>query len=208
MNNNELLLYWEDRENGVNSTYNFAKTIDMNYGLSYESAIMSDNKTLSENSAQLNAEVKKVGDRLFLGFLRDNYQANFEPFPEGYSQYFQISSLPNLELIGDPNGTWLNPSDDFLYDRIYENSRNLDLLVNDNNEIFYFTSIPIFYAGSDIFVRKVDINGNIYGDDSINLTNDPESENFVRGVFNNQVNGAFIVYDQAGSDKFVNITYN
>ena len=53
--------------------------------------------------AQLNAEVKKVDNKLFMGFLQDNYQAGVNPF-EGYSQYFQILDLPDYikrELSGD-----------------------------------------------------------------------------------------------------------
>ena len=200
----ELLLYWEDREYGVNSTYNFAKFIDKNYGLSYESAIAVGNKTLSDNFGQLNAEVKKVGDKLFLGFLQDNFQAGAEPF-EGYSQYFQISELPDLDLIGDSNGTWLNPSDFYQYSFISENGRSLKLMVNDSEEIFYFTSLSEFFAGSDIYVRKVGIDGSIFWDAPKNLTNDPSSENFVRNIFQNDVNGAFIVYDEAGNGNYGNI---
>ena len=183
---------------------NFAKVIDKNYGLSYESAIALGNKTLSDNSAQLNAEVKKVGDKLFLGFLQDNFQAGAEPF-EGYSQYFQISELPDLDLIGDSNGTWLNPSDFYQYSFISENGRSLKLMVNDSEEIFYFTSLSEFFAGSDIYVRKVGIDGSIFWDAPKNLTNDPSSENFVRNIFQNDVNGAFIVYDEAGNGNYGNI---
>ena len=205
VSDNELLLYWEDRENGVNSTYNFAKIIDSNYGISYQSAVDSENKTLSQNSAQLNAEVKKVDDKLFLGFLQDNFQAGSDPF-EGYAQYFQVSQLPDLGLIGNSNGTWLNSSDFYQYDFISENARNLDLLINDDNDIFYFTSLSEFFAGPDIYVRKVGIDGAISWDSPKNLTNDPVSESYVRDVFGNQQNGAFIVYDQAGSGNFVNIS--
>ena len=204
ISDSELLLYWEDREFGVNSTYNFSKIINKDYGLSYQAAVNTENNTLSSNSAQLNAEVKKVDEKLFLGFLQDNYQAGTNPF-EGYSQYFQISELPDLNLVGDPFGTWLNPSDFYQYDFISENGRNLNLLVNDANDVLYFTSLSEFFAGSDIYVRKVGIDGNIFWDSPVNLTNDPASENFVRDVFNNQNNGAFIVYDEAGSNNFVKI---
>ena len=53
--------------------------------------------------------VKKIGNKLFLGFLQDNFQAGVNPF-EGYSQYFQISDFPGFELIGDPNGCLLYTS--------------------------------------------------------------------------------------------------
>ena len=202
ISNDELLMYWEDRENGVNSTYNFSKIIDKDYGLSFDNAISIENKTLSNNPAQLNAEVKKIGNKLFLGFLQDNFQAGVNPF-EGYSQYFQISDFPGFELIGDPNGTWLNPSDFYQYDFISENGRSLDLLVNETSDIFYFTSLSEFFAGSDIYVRKIDIDGNIFWDSPINLTNDPSNENFVRNVFKNQNNGAFILYDEAGSNNYI-----
>ena len=204
VNDSEVLLYWEDHENGVNSTYNFGKLISTSYGVSYENAISVSSQILSENPAQLNAEVKKIEDRLFLGFLQDNYQAGVDPF-EGYSQYFQILGLPDLELIGDTNGTWLNPSDSYQYDFISEFGRDLDLLVNDDNSVFYFTSLSEFFAGPDIYVRKVGLDGQIYWDAPKNLTNNPSSDNFVRKVFNNTSGGAFIVYDQIGSTNFGNI---
>ena len=200
----QLLFYWEDREYGVNSTYNFAKTIDASYGISYESAVMTEAKILSQNSAQLNAEVKKVGDQLFFGFLQDNYQAEADPF-EGYAQYFQVLNLPDLELVGNPDGTRVNVSNFYQYDFISENSRHLDLLVNEDNSVFYFTSLSEFFAGPDIYVRKVGIDGTIFWDSPKNLTNDPVSESYVKDIFKNQVNGAFIVYDQVGSDNYVNI---
>ena len=149
-------MYWEDHEKGVNSTFNFAKKITKEFGLSYDNAINTENKILSENSAQLNAQIRKVEDGLFLGFLQDNYQAQVDPF-EGYSQYFQILDLPNLNLVGDPNGTWLNPSSFWQYSFVSEFGRDLDLSINDDNEIFYFTSLSEFFAGPDIYVRKADI---------------------------------------------------
>ena len=56
-------------------------------------------------------------------------------------------------------------------------------MVNDSEEIFYFTSLSEFFAGSDIYVRKVGIDGSIFWDAPKNLTNDPSSENFVRNIF-------------------------
>lgn len=205
INDDEILLYWEDRENGVNSTYNFGKIISNDYGISYDNAISVPNTSLSLNPAQLNAEVKKVGNNLFMGFLQDNYQASSDPF-EGYSQYFQILDLPELNLQGDNYGTWLNPTDFFQYDFISEFGRDLDLLVNEDNTLFYFTSLSEFFAGPDIYVRKVGIDGTIYWDAPKNLTNDPSSDNFVRNVFNSPNGGAFIVFDKIGSGNYSNIT--
>lgn len=205
INDDEILLYWEDRENGVNSTYNFGKIISNDYGISFDNAISVPNTSLSLNPAQLNAEVKKVGNNLFMGFLQDNYQASSDPY-EGYSQYFQILDLPELNLQGDNYGTWLNPTDFFQYDFISEFGRDLDLLVNEDNTLFYFTSLSEFFAGPDIYVRKVGIDGTIYWDAPKNLTNDPSSDNFVRNVFNSPNNGAFIVFDKIGSGNYSNIT--
>ena len=205
INDSEILLYWEDRENGVNSTYNFGKIISNDYGYSYDNAISVPNTSLSENPAQLNAEVKKVGDNLFMGFLQDNFQAGADPF-EGYSQYFQVLNLPSLDLVGDSNGTWLNPTDGFQYDFISEFGRDLDLLINDDNTLFYFTSLSEFFAGPDIYVRKVGIDGTIYWDAPKNLTNNESSDNFVRNAFNTPDGGAFIVFDQIGSGNYGNIT--
>ena len=205
INDNEILLYWEDRENGVNSTFNFGKVISRDYGYSYENAVSTPNTSLSQNPAQLNAEVKKVGDNLFMGFLQDNFQAGVDPF-EGYSQYFQVLNLPSLDLVGDSNGTWLNPTDWFQYDFISEFGRDLDLLVNDDNTLFYFTSLSEFFAGPDIYVRKVGIDGQVYWDAPKNLTNDPASDNFVRKAFNAPNGGAFIVFDKIGSGNYGNIT--
>tara|TARA_B100000676_G_scaffold60235_1_gene59559 strand:- start:4882 stop:8007 length:3126 start_codon:yes stop_codon:yes gene_type:complete len=205
LNNSEALLYWEDHENGVNSTYNFGKIISNDYGASYDNAISIPNTSLSENPAQLNAEIKKVDDKLFMGFLQDNYQAGVDPF-EGYSQYFQILDLADLSLIGDSNGTWLNPTDSYQYDFISEFGRDLDLLVNEDNSIFYFTSLSEFFAGPDIYVRKVGIDGQIYWDAPKNLTNNPSSDNFVKKVFNVSDGGAFIVFDQIGSGNYGNIS--
>ena len=199
INDTDILLYWEDRENGVNSTYNFGKIVSNDYGYTYQNAISVPNASLSDNPAQLNAEVKKVGNNLFMGFLQDNFQAGVDPF-EGYSQYFQILNLPSLDLVGDANGTWLNPTDFFQYDFISEFGRDLDLLVNDDNTLFYFTSLSEFFAGPDIYVRKVGIDGQVYWDAPKNLTNDPASDNFVRNVFNTPNGGAFVVFDQIGSE--------
>ena len=116
----------------MNSTYNFGKIISSDYGSSYDNAISVLNNPLSQNMAQLNAEVKKVDNKLFMGFLQDNYQAGVDPF-EGYSQYFQILDLPDLNLVGDTNGTWLNPTESYQYDFISEFGRDLDLLVNEDN---------------------------------------------------------------------------
>ena len=205
VNDSEVLLYWEDHENGVNSTYNFGKIISTDYGFSYDNAISVLNTPLSQNTAQLNAEVKKVDDKLFMGFLQDNYQAGANPF-EGYSQYFQILDLPDLNLVGDSNGTWLNPTDSYQYDFISEFGRDLDLLVNEDNTVFYFTSLSEFFAGPDVYVRKVGIDGQVYWDAPKNLTNDPSSDNFVRKVFNLSDGGAFVVLDQIGSGNFGNIS--
>ena len=100
-------------------------------------------------------------------------------------------------------GVGIENVDFYQYDFISENGRSLDLLVNESSDIFYFTSLSEFFAGSDIYVRKVDIDGNIFWDSPINLTNDPSNENFVRNVFNNQNNGAFILYDEAGSNNYI-----
>ena len=205
INDTDILLYWEDRENGVNSTYNFGKIVSNDYGYTYQNAISVPNASLSDNPAQLNAEVKKIGNNLFMGFLQDNFQAGVDPF-EGYSQYFQILNLPSLDLVGDANGTWLNPTDFFQYDFISEFGRDLDLLVNDDNTLFYFTSLSEFFAGPDIYVRKVGIDGQVYWDAPKNLTNDPASDNFVRNVFNTPDGGAFIVFDKIGSENYSNIT--
>ena len=128
-----------------------------------------------------------------------------EPF-EGYSQYFQILDLPEMDLIGNSNGTWLNPTDSYNYDFISEFGRDLDLLFNEDNSIFYFTSLSEFFAGPDIYVRKVGIDGQIYWDAPKNLTNDSSSDNFVKKVFNAPDGGAFIVFDQVGSGNFGNIS--
>ena len=144
INETDILLYWEDRENGVNSTYNFGKIISNDYGYTYQNAISVPNASLSDNLTQLNAEVKKIGNNLFMGFLQDNFQEfGVDPF-EGYSQYFQILNFSSLDLVGDANGTWLNPTDFFQYDFISEFGRDLDLLVNDDNTLFYFTSLSEF----------------------------------------------------------------
>lgn len=200
IDSDEILLYWEDHEKGVNSTFNFAKKITKDFGLSYDNAINTENKILSENSAQLNAEIRKVDDKLFLGFLQDNYQAQVDPF-EGYSQYFQILDLPNLNLVGDPNGTWLNPSSFWQYSFVSEFGRDLDLSINDDNEVFYFTSLSEFFAGPDIYLRKIDMGGNIYWEAPINLTNEPSYDNFVKKAFNNPEQGSFLVYNQQGSEN-------
>ena len=205
INDNEILLYWEDRENGVNSTSTFGKIVSNDYGLSYDDANSVLNAPLSLNQAQVKAEVKKVGNDLFMGFLQDNNQAGVEPF-EGYSQYFQILDLPNLNLQGDTNGTRLNSTDSYLYDYI-DVSTNVDLLVNEDNSLFYFTSLSVFWAGPDIYVRKVGIDGTIYWDAPKNLTNDSSSDNFIKKVFNAPNGGAFIVFDQnGGSGNYGNIT--
>jgi len=164
------------------------------------SFLLDKKKILSNNLSQYNPDIKVVNDKLFFGFLQNNFEAQFEPF-EGYSQFFQMIALPDLDLIGDQNGTWLNNS--YQYSYISDNSRSVVLSVNSQNEIFYFTSLSEFFAGVDIYVRKVASNGTIYWDAPVNLTNDFNTDSFVKKAFNNSENGSFIVYEQSGGgDRF------
>ncbi len=199
VDSDRALVYWEDHEQG-NFSINYGKLISSDYGNSYENAISSQKKILSNNPSQYNPDIKVVDDKLFFGFLQNNYEAQFEPF-EGYSQFFQMIQLPDLDLIGNQNGTWLNNSIQYSY--ISDNARSVVLSVNNQDEIFYFTSLSEFFAGVDIYVRKISSDGTIYWDAPINLTNDFNTDSFVKKAFSNPENGSFIVYEESGGgNKF------
>ena len=206
LNNGEILLYWEDREGGVNSTTTYGKILSKEYGLSYDAAISSQNTSLSLNPAQINAKVKKVDDILFMGFLQDNSQAGTLPL-EAHSQFYQIIGLPDLELMGNTNGTRLNPSGDtFLYDFIDKTSQ-IDLVENNDNTIFYFTSMHPFFLGPDIYVNKIGVDGvDLWGGPK-QITDNPSYDYYVKGAFNMPDESVFIVFSEnGGGDNFGKIT--